>query len=161
MICNECFLTRNPNVGLVLNEERGYIKCYMGHIGLLVSHAFDENELTDAQLYQQIMHDKLSINQGMLYENAIAQMLIANGHKLYFYTKYNKEKHRNDIKIDFIISNNSKLKYILLKLSQEKIIQLHLLKNLKKDIARELENVILFIQKIFGKRIESHIFRLI
>ena len=45
------------------------------------------------------------------YENAIAQMLVANGHKLYFYTHYNADKHRNDIEIDFVISNNSKLKY--------------------------------------------------
>lgn len=46
----------------------------------------------------------------MLYENVIVQMLVANGYKLYFYTNYNKEKHHNDIEIDFIISNNSKLK---------------------------------------------------
>ena len=51
------------------------------------------------------------MNEGMLYENAIAQMLAANGHKLYFYTHYNKDKHRNDIEIDFLLSNNSKLKY--------------------------------------------------
>lgn len=38
-------------------------------------------------------------------------MLAANGHKLYFYSHYNEEKHRNDMEIDFIISNNSKLKY--------------------------------------------------
>lgn len=43
--------------------------------------------------------------------NAIAQMLVANGHKLYFYTHYNENKHRNDMEIDFIISNNSRLKY--------------------------------------------------
>ena len=49
----------------------------------------------------------------MLYENAIAQMLTANGHKLYFYTHYSEEKHRNDIEIDFLLSNNSKLKYKL------------------------------------------------
>lgn len=111
MICNECFLTKDPNVGLSLNEERSSMKCYMGDTGLLVSHTFDENELSDGQLYQQIMRDRLSINKGMIYENVIAQMLNANGNKLYFYTHYNKEKHRNDIEIDFIISNNSKLKY--------------------------------------------------
>ena len=111
MICNECFLTRDPNIGLALNEDRSYIKCYMGDTGLLVSHAFDENALTDSALYRQIMQDKLSLNEGMLYENVIAQMLTSNGHKLYFYTHYNEEKHRNDIEIDFIISNNSKLKY--------------------------------------------------
>ena len=58
-----------------------------------------------------ILNDKLSINEGMLYENVIVQMLVANGHKLYFYTHYSIEKHRNDMEIDFIISNNSKLKY--------------------------------------------------
>lgn len=57
------------------------------------------------------MHGKLSLNEGMLYENAIAQMLVAAGHKLYFYTHYNATKHRNDIEIDFILSNQSKLKY--------------------------------------------------
>lgn len=76
-------------------------------------HDFNENEISDEQLYRQIMRDKLSINQGMLYENVIAQMLVANGHKLYFYPQYNEVKHRNDIEIDFIISNNSKLKYKL------------------------------------------------
>lgn len=111
MICNECFLTRDPNIGLALNEDRSYIKCYMGDTGLLVSHAFDENSLADSELYRQIINDKLSLNEGMLYENVIAQMLVSNGHKLYFYTHYNDEKRRNDIEIDFIISNNNKLKY--------------------------------------------------
>ena len=45
----------------------------------------------------------------MIFENAIAQSLTANGYKLFFYTHYSKEKHRNDIEIDFIISNNSKV----------------------------------------------------
>lgn len=111
MISNECFLCNDPNVGLSLNENRGYVKCYMGDTGLLVSHAFDENELLEDEVYKQILAGKLEINEGMLYENVIAQMLVANGHKLYFYTHYNREKHRNDIEIDFIISNNSKLKY--------------------------------------------------
>lgn len=38
-------------------------------------------------------------------------MLVANGHRLFFYTHYNEQKRRNDIEIDFIISNNSKTKY--------------------------------------------------
>ena len=111
MISNECFLCNDPNVGLSINEERTYVKCYLGDTGLLLSHAFDENELLENEVYAQILNDKLSINEGMLYENVIAQMLVANGHKLYFYTHYSAEKHRNDIEIDFIISNNSKLKY--------------------------------------------------
>lgn len=83
----------------------------MGDTGLLMSHTFDENEISDNELYREILFGKLSTNEGMLYENAIAQMLVAAGHKLYFYTRYDSEKHRNDIEIDFILSNNSKLKY--------------------------------------------------
>ncbi len=111
MISNECFLCNDPNVGLSLNETRAYIKCYMGDTGLLVSHAFDENDLLEDEVYKQILQGKFSMNEGMLYENVIAQMLTANGHKLYFYMEYSAEKKRNDIEIDFIISNNSKLKY--------------------------------------------------
>ncbi len=111
MIANECRRTTDPNVGLSLSESETYIKCYLGDTGLLVSHAFDENELLEDEVYKQILEGKLGINEGMLYENIIAQMLTANGHRLFFYTHYSEEKRRNDIEIDFIISNNSKTKY--------------------------------------------------
>lgn len=111
MVANECRRTNDPNAGLPLNESDTYIKCYMGDTGLLVSHAFDENELLEHEVYKQIFSGKLGLNEGMLYENIIAQMLAANGHRLFFYTHYSDEKRRNDIEIDFIISNNSKTKY--------------------------------------------------
>ena len=107
MMTNECFNCNDPNVGLSLNEDRTFIKCYMGDTGLLVSHAFTEREIAEGELYKQILHDNLSINEGMLFENAIAQCLVANGYKLFFYTHYSEEKHRNDIEIDFLISNGS------------------------------------------------------
>ena len=111
MMVNQSFNCRDPNVGLSLNEDRTYVKCYMCDTGLLVSHTFSEREITDNALYRELLFGNLSINEGMFYENAISQMLVANGYKLFFYTRYNEEKHRNDIEIDFLISNNSKLKY--------------------------------------------------
>ena len=111
MVANECRRASDPNVGLSLTESDTYIKCYLGDTGLLVSHAFDENELLEDEVYKQILDGKLGLNEGMLYENVIAQMLTANGHRLFFYTHYSEEKKRNDIEIDFIISNNSKTKY--------------------------------------------------
>lgn len=113
MVANECRRVSDPNVGLSLTESDTYIKCYLGDTGLLVSHAFDENELLEDEVYKQILSGKLGINEGMLYENVIAQMLVSNGHRLFFYTHYNEEKKRNDIEIDFLISNNSKTKYKL------------------------------------------------
>ena len=111
MICNLCYKCNDPNVGLALNKNDSYVKCYMGDTGLLVSHAFSENELMENELYKQIMDGKLGLNQGMLYENVISQMIASTGRKLYFYTRYNEEKHRNDIEIDFIISNESKTRF--------------------------------------------------
>ncbi len=111
MVANECRRANDPNIGLSLTESDTYIKCYMGDTGLLVSHAFDENELLEDEVYKQILSGRLGLNEGMLYENVIAQMLTANGHRLFFYTHYSEEKRRNDIEIDFIISNNSKTKY--------------------------------------------------
>lgn len=108
MMVNECFNCADPNVGLSWNEERSSVKCYMGDTGLLVSHAFDENEIENEELYKQILHDRLSVNEGMLFENAVAQCLVAAGHRLFFYTHYSAEKHRNDMEIDFLLSDNSK-----------------------------------------------------
>jgi hypothetical protein len=110
MIVNECFACSDPNVGLALNRDGGAIKCYMGDTGLLISHAFNEKEISDGELYKQVLRDNLSINEGMIFENVIAQCLVANGYKLYFYTHYDEEKHRNDMEVDFIISNGSKIK---------------------------------------------------
>lgn len=111
MICNLCYKCNDPNVGFALNKNDSAVKCYMGDTGLLVSLAFSENEIMEEQLYKQIMNDKLSLNEGMLYENVIAQMITAKGRKLYFYTRYNVEKHRNDIEIDFLLSNESKINF--------------------------------------------------
>lgn len=44
----------------------------------------------------------------MLFENVVAQMIVAAGHKLYFYNHYNSEMHRNDMEIDFIIISGDK-----------------------------------------------------
>jgi len=109
MICNVCYNCTDPNVGLSLNEDHSFVKCYMGDTGLLISHTFSEIETQENNIYKQILHDNLSINEGMFFENIIAQGLVSNGYDLYFFTKYSTEKHRNEMEIDFIISNNSKV----------------------------------------------------
>lgn len=111
MICSLCYKCSDPNVGFALNKDDAEVKCYMGDTGLLVSLAFSENEISDQQLYKAIMDGRLSLNEGMIYENMIAQMITEKGRKLYFYTRYSEEKHRNDIEIDFLLSNESKTQF--------------------------------------------------
>ncbi len=111
MICNLCYKCNDPNVGFALNKNDSAVKCYMGDTGLLVSLAFSENEISSQQLYKSIMNDRLALNKGMLFENVVAQMIAATNRKLYFYTRYNEIKHRNDIEIDFLLSNESKTSF--------------------------------------------------
>lgn len=109
MMCNLCYKCNDPNVGLELNREDSAVKCYMGDTGLLVSMAFSKKELSNMLLYKNIMNGKLSINKGMLFENVIAQIIRSKGQDLYFYTRYNRTKHRNDIEVDFLLTNQSQL----------------------------------------------------
>ena len=111
MICNLCYKCNDPSVGFALNKNDTQVKCYMGDTGLLVSLAFSENEIASTQLYKSIMDGKLALNEGMLYENAIAQALRCKGKKLYFYSEYDEKKHRNSMEIDFLISNESKTNF--------------------------------------------------
>ena len=59
------------------------------------------------------------IKVGYLYENAVAQILTANGHDLFYYTFKNLEQKRN-YEIDFIISKKNKICPIEVKSSNYK-----------------------------------------
>lgn len=108
MVANECFACNDPNIGLSLNEDRSFVKCYMNDTGLLFSHTFTKKEIQSGKLYSSILNDNLSINEGMFFENVIAQEFTCKGYPLFFYTRYNAKKKRNDIEIDFLLSNQSK-----------------------------------------------------
>ena len=103
-IINTCFNATEPNVGLKLNRDRTLLKCYMGDTGLLLSLAFDENELAVKEIHKRIMFDNIELNKGMLLENLVAQMLVANGHKLYFFTQKDNDDCKERMEIDFLIS---------------------------------------------------------
>ena len=106
MIVNIAYNTTEPNIGLRLNRESSALKCYMGDTGLLISLAFDEKGIVDEEIYQKILFNKLSFNEGMIIENIVAQMLTASGKKLYFYFNYDKENRFNNMEIDFLIAKN-------------------------------------------------------
>lgn len=108
----------------------------MGDTGLLLTHTFDENNEDQTNYHKELLFDKLSINQGMFFENIVSQMLVSNGHKLYFYARYNEEKHRKDIEIDFLLTTGNKV--------SEKIIPLEV----KSSKSYKIESIKRFIEKI-------------
>lgn len=109
MVVNLCFNSLDPNVGLALTSDHATQKCYMADTGLLVTLAFMDKSYTENELYKAVLFDKLSINEGMIMENIVAQMLRMNGHKLYFYSRSDASHRENHIEIDFLITENRKI----------------------------------------------------
>jgi len=107
MIVNRCFNTTEPNIGLSLNQDNSSMKCYMADTGLLISHSFDEKGLVDEEVYKKILFNKLEFNGGMILENIVAQMLTANGHKLFFYSNSSRDNTLDRMEIDFLIAKKS------------------------------------------------------
>lgn len=87
MVINQCYNCTDPNIGLALSSDHATQKCYMGDTGLLVTLTFMDLPYIQNELYKSILFDHLSINEGMLMENIVAQILRRNGHKLYFYSR--------------------------------------------------------------------------
>lgn len=99
---NICNGVTEPQVGMRLKRDDRTFKCYMGDTGLLISHAFDEKTIQGEELYQKLLLGKLEINEGMLMENIVAQMFVASGHSLYFYSNYSTVSE-DRMEVDFLV----------------------------------------------------------
>lgn len=106
-VVNVCYAATEPSIGLKLNRDEAKYKLYMGDTGLLISHAFDENDIENESLYRKLVLGKLEINQGMLVENLVAQMLRSTGKNLYFYSKSDVVDSENNMEIDFLVRKPS------------------------------------------------------
>ena len=69
---------------------------------------FKDRDFTENSIYEKILSDKLSANLGYLYENAVAQMLAAEGNELFYYT-FPNETTKHNYEIDFLISRSNKI----------------------------------------------------
>ena len=105
-IINICHSTTEPSIGLELKKVNATLKCYMADTGLLISHSFDERGIVSEEIYQKILKDKLETNNGMIIENIVAQMLRANGHKLFFYANADRDDKDARMEIDFLTAKD-------------------------------------------------------
>lgn len=78
-LANICYNTTALNIGLQLNEDWTSLKCYFCDTGLLISLAFSARGMVTHQICQNLMFDRLEIDEGMLVENIVAQMLKCAG----------------------------------------------------------------------------------
>ena len=119
MIVNNCININAPEVTMELYADRTKFKMLMGDTGLLVSYIIQQGQDLN-KMYRSLIFDKLGINQGMIFENMVAQMLRANGYELYFHEFEYCAKENSVTKkyeIDFLIPDGKRFAPIEVKSS--------------------------------------------
>lgn len=109
----------DPSVGFAMHKDLDVFKLYLCDTGLFVTLSFWDKSFTDNMLYQKLLNDKLSADLGYVYENVVAQMLVAEGNELYYYTFQSQTSHHKH-EIDFLLSRDSKICPIEVKSSNYK-----------------------------------------
>lgn len=108
----------NPNVGMSLTKDDRRYKIFTADTGLFVTLAFWDKDYTENVLYEKLLSDKLDVNLGYVYENAVAQLLATAGNNLFYYTFPKDEKHNYEV--DFMLSRGNKVWPIEVKSSSHK-----------------------------------------
>ena len=105
---NIAYHANNPGVGMSLEKDAGRYKLFSSDVGLFVTLAFKDKKYTENVIYNKLLSDKLEANLGYVYENVVAQMLIARGNNLFYYTM-ESETSNHLYEIDFLISVSDKI----------------------------------------------------
>lgn len=81
-----------PRHPLKLSEQRSFFKLFANDVGLLCA-------MAEVDIAKSILSDRLGVNYGSIYENAIAQELAAHGHALRFF------RSKGMGELDFVIES--------------------------------------------------------
>ena len=113
-----CQNSTDPSVGLSAYSDMSGIKCYMADTGLLITHTYNERGYLDNELYKAILLGNLGINEGMLTENVVAQLLVSNGCRLFYYRR-GRNDPKGQMEVDFLIRRGLKISPVEVKSSDD------------------------------------------
>ncbi len=105
---NLAYHANDPSAGMSLHEDINRYKMFVGDTGLFTTLAFMDKDFTENIIYDKLLSDKLDTDLGYLYENAVAQMLYANGNKLFYYS-FPKEGCNKNYEVDFLLARKNKV----------------------------------------------------
>lgn len=111
--------TDDPNAGMAASIDLEKFKLYLADTGLFVTLMFKDSSFTDNVIYEKLLADKLPANLGSVYENIVAQELVAHGRRLFYHT-WPKEGANRNYEIDFIVPDGKKICPIEVKSSSYK-----------------------------------------
>ncbi|MDO4291587.1 MAG: AAA family ATPase, partial [Eggerthellaceae bacterium] len=109
----------DPNVGMSATIDLEKFKLYLADTGLFVTLMFKDADFTDNIVYEKLLADTLPVNMGAVYENAVAQELVACGNGLFYHT-WPKEGANRNYEIDFVLSRGKKICPVEVKSSRYK-----------------------------------------
>ncbi len=107
-IVNVCRFLEQPSIDFNQYAEESKFKLYLADTGLLTTMIYQDSEapLEDG-IYHRLIADKLSTNDGMLYENVVAQAFKSQGRQLYYHAFQDENKHRYEL--DFLLRRGKKI----------------------------------------------------
>ena len=109
MVANIAYNATSPEVGLEMSLESSLFKCYSLDTGLLLTQAMSGTNDVDGRLLRGVLYDNLGINEGMFFENAVAQSLTAQGVDLLFHSVKDSNRPERTMEIDFLFRNGIKI----------------------------------------------------
>ena len=107
-VVNIAYHANDPGVGMSLEKDAGRYKLFTSDVGLFVTLVFKNKKYTENVIYNKLLLDKLQKNMDYVYENAVAQMLIAKGNNLFYYTM-ESETSNHLYEVDFLTSVGDKI----------------------------------------------------
>ena len=143
-----CYNTYNPSITLAQTKDDDTFKLYLSDIGLFTTMIFKASPKTDESIYSKLLGDKLSADLGYLYENAVAQMIIATGRSAYYHT-WEKENSTHYYEVDFLLQDKVKLLPLEVKSSATK--KHESIDTFCKKYSQYVSRAILLSQKDVGK----------
>lgn len=99
-VVNVCYNVTAPEVNLEMLKGDKF-KLYLADTGLLISMTFQDRKEV-REIYSKLLQGKLEMNKGMVVENLAAQMLVASGKNLFFFSSASPDAEER-MEIDFLL----------------------------------------------------------
>lgn len=112
-----CYKVNDPSLSLNGSKDIDNFKLYLSDVGLFTTMLFNDKLSSNENIYVKLLADKLDVNLGYLYENAIAQVIKSCDRDLFYYVFKNSNSTHN-YEIDFLTTDNNKLVPIEVKSSK-------------------------------------------
>ena len=107
-IVNRCICSSDPGPSPGLNVDWNTFKLYLLDTGLLITASFREDVADRGVLLRELLSGRLNVNEGMFFENMVAQELVMAGHELVF-AKFMHRDSPNPQEVDFLIAGGNRV----------------------------------------------------